>query len=1114
MSPNDHSGGGSARPRRGGYSTGLYDDIGQAKIDTPPAANGADGPADRSARANGTATAGGRNTNGTPGFRERIKILEPALQSSGFLYTFAVGYVFINIVLFSLGAVRQYRAYLRQGLALPLCIAGALARGSGGLLNFNSALVLIFASRRVITWLRSTFLNMVVPFDKAMPLFHSVIGHVLVVAGALHTLGHGINYIVLRLKSPGFNGYTSLLGSGIFLLMILIIIRVTVMRWFKKKKFEIFYYAHNVCFVLYFAFIIVHGHNNGKMSSWKFVVAPLVIYTIDRLSRLLSGNVSKFEIAPSSATLLGDTMICLRLPRTFEYLAGQYCDIKVPRVSSVEWHPFTIASSPHEADMQFFIKVSGDWTSKLYKLFGTASEFEDSIVVHVRGPFGAPAQHVKQYEHVVLISGGVGATPFASITKFVHHWILTYTDRGAKAIASVATAFERNQSTQVTGLAASLSSGDLGRSRSARKGMRPGQANDGTSGAARLAKSLSHRIAPSRSAHATPSGRPASHQPRADRQSVERSESGIFIERTHSSYRTGDAEVRTPGSEGPRPRRRSRGTSLDRLEAVHSDRTDYTDPASLGITGTISGGSQYLAGLGDPNAPVPDRRAGRVDSRGSGVGPAGMADFQRSSSQASVGSVGRMRGAGRSGQELVREYNSSRSLFSETDGEDADMSDDGMYAVDSRGIASGRGARGSGGIRRDTSILIHDNEPGAAYSDDEEFDADAVDSLEFENMLIREARAENAQDFIGVSYESAANVRGLRRRGEQRMRPSLHRASMTMMDSAHDSANLSERVLFYLHTVTANWVLLWVMMLRYCIAAIAGIWNGFLLGQKGLTVFNNRGLVVVDLILSLVLAIPVLLAVCLELKLHGIVAFISDSFGNMFDILLLLPLSVGCVVLSLLGLAGIGDTVQHVSKLSLFLFWPIMSMLLFWRIFRTIGSRTMLAQHFKTTVAETKSVDFVWFSKTHEEDEWLVRQMLPLAETDIVRLHRYITREEPKVEPWMLDYEKVPLRTNYGKPNWDEVFAGIAERSKSGTVIGVFFCGPQKMAVAVQQGAMRAMAKSLAKAYRCGYIQAMGDDGAAGGRSANRMRSNSAKVDSSTSHGCAIRFALREEYFG
>eukprot|EP00737_Agarophyton_chilense_P004429 gb/GEZJ01005574.1/.p1 GENE.gb/GEZJ01005574.1/~~gb/GEZJ01005574.1/.p1 ORF type:complete len:100 (+),score=4.99 gb/GEZJ01005574.1/:255-554(+) len=78
---------------------------------------------------------------------------------------------------------------------------------------------------------------------------------------------------------------------------------------------------------------------------------------------------------------------------------------------------FTMASAPQEENILFFIKKAGDWTGDLYNLCKAGLHPRtrvpvDSFEVKIRGPYGAPAQHVGQYEKILLISGGVGATPF------------------------------------------------------------------------------------------------------------------------------------------------------------------------------------------------------------------------------------------------------------------------------------------------------------------------------------------------------------------------------------------------------------------------------------------------------------------------------------------------------------------------------------------------------------------------------------------------------------------------------------------------------------------------------------------------------------------------------
>jgi len=40
---------------------------------------------------------------------------------------------------------------------------------------------------------------------------------------------------------------------------------------------------------------------------------------------------------------------------------------------------------------------------------------EEEIVCYIDGPFGAPAEQFRTYEHMIFVSSGVGVTPFSSI---------------------------------------------------------------------------------------------------------------------------------------------------------------------------------------------------------------------------------------------------------------------------------------------------------------------------------------------------------------------------------------------------------------------------------------------------------------------------------------------------------------------------------------------------------------------------------------------------------------------------------------------------------------------------------------------------------------------------
>lgn len=100
---------------------------------------------------------------------------------------------------------------------------------------------------------------------------------------------------------------------------------------------------------------------------------------------------------------------------SFEYETGMYCMLKVPSISSFEWHPFTIASAGGDPKLQVIFAVAGDWTEQFKALLEKAQKSRLPYpTIAVRGGYGAPAQGMKDSKHVVLVGAGVGATPFLS----------------------------------------------------------------------------------------------------------------------------------------------------------------------------------------------------------------------------------------------------------------------------------------------------------------------------------------------------------------------------------------------------------------------------------------------------------------------------------------------------------------------------------------------------------------------------------------------------------------------------------------------------------------------------------------------------------------------------
>ena len=80
----------------------------------------------------------------------------------------------------------------------------------------------------------------------------------------------------------------------------------------------------------------------------------------------------------AEAKILSPDLVLLTLPRPahnkvtgarFRYKAGQYVFLNISSISKLEWHPFTLASSPHDPALKLLIRAlpGHDWSTRLHE---------------------------------------------------------------------------------------------------------------------------------------------------------------------------------------------------------------------------------------------------------------------------------------------------------------------------------------------------------------------------------------------------------------------------------------------------------------------------------------------------------------------------------------------------------------------------------------------------------------------------------------------------------------------------------------------------------------------------------------------------------------------------
>ncbi|MGY9073208.1 MAG: ferredoxin reductase family protein [Acidimicrobiales bacterium] len=205
------------------------------------------------------------------------------------------------------------------------------------------------------------------------------------------------------------NGAEDLAGTGQTMLYVLV--GISLVRWFPYRWWRL---THKLLGVP-FAFACWHFYTaektyaNNSGWGWYFgliMVAGLTAFVLRVVVRDAVTRGTPHRV--TSAAVTGSTMELELAPtkHAVEYEAGQFAVVKVQKRGLSEPHIFTIASTPDETGLRFYIRDLGDWTARLHR-----SELVGTRVL-IEGPYGRFEPFTHGRTPTVWIAGGVGITPF------------------------------------------------------------------------------------------------------------------------------------------------------------------------------------------------------------------------------------------------------------------------------------------------------------------------------------------------------------------------------------------------------------------------------------------------------------------------------------------------------------------------------------------------------------------------------------------------------------------------------------------------------------------------------------------------------------------------------
>uniref|UniRef100_A0A915BN44 NAD(P)H oxidase (H2O2-forming) n=1 Tax=Parascaris univalens TaxID=6257 RepID=A0A915BN44_PARUN len=344
----------------------------------------------------------------------------------------------INILLFFERFWHYRYETEHRDLRRVMGIGIAITRGAAASLSFCMGFILTTVCRNVITLLRETPLGEYIPFDSAIT-FHKIVAILAGFWAAVHTIGHCINFYHVAtqsqdglqclfqeavfgsnfLPSISYWFYGTLTGiTGILLVAIMSIIYVFSAPAVMKQAYHAFRITHLLNVLLY-ALTILHGLPK-LLDSPKFtyyVIGPIILLVIDRIIGMRQ-QYKKLQILRASILPSDIIYIEFKRPHSFRFRSGQWVRVSCPAFSCTfnELHAFSLASAPQAPTLELYIKAVGPWTWNLRNEIICAQANATSYpVLHLNGPYGDGNQDWHQYEVAVLIGGGIGVTPYASI---------------------------------------------------------------------------------------------------------------------------------------------------------------------------------------------------------------------------------------------------------------------------------------------------------------------------------------------------------------------------------------------------------------------------------------------------------------------------------------------------------------------------------------------------------------------------------------------------------------------------------------------------------------------------------------------------------------------------
>jgi predicted ferric reductase len=216
-------------------------------------------------------------------------------------------------------------------------------------------------------------------------------------------------------------------GSGIACIVPLGWLCVGSLPIIRRKAYEIFALLHAPVGYIYVG--VLFWHTKNFLMSWSYLFASVGIIVFCNILRLFKLNWTKpWRMAwlvgdEAAINIMTENAIKITIPTQMRWKPGQYVYLRMPGISLLDNHPFTISSLCSEdfpseygeeyRDCVLVFRPYGGFTRKVLETAIEKGPFH-TYRAFLDGPYGGMRRELAAFDTCILIAGGSGITSLMS----------------------------------------------------------------------------------------------------------------------------------------------------------------------------------------------------------------------------------------------------------------------------------------------------------------------------------------------------------------------------------------------------------------------------------------------------------------------------------------------------------------------------------------------------------------------------------------------------------------------------------------------------------------------------------------------------------------------------